>query len=111
MNCSHVKFYGIFMLLFFFNSNCFAQSNDENETDSSGAIIAADSANSDSENIGDTAVTKIVFDNSNDSLLKWKRSPEFSYMAYLDSLLKKKKNDLRIDTINIDKNTGRNRSK
>lgn len=111
MNCKHVKFYGIFILLVFFNSNCFAQSNNESETDSSGAIITADSANSDSENIGDTAVTKIIFDNSNDSILKWKRSPEFGYMAYLDSLLKKKKNDLRIDTINIDKNAGSTRSK
>ena len=32
-------------------------------------------------------------------------------MAYLDSLLKKKKNDLRIDTISIDKNSGRSKSK
>ena len=44
MNCKHVKFFGIFILLFFFNSYCFAQNNNENETDSSGAIVAADSA-------------------------------------------------------------------
>lgn len=111
MNCKHMKFYGIVILLFFFNICCYAQSNTETGTDSSGAIIAADSATSDAENIGDTTVTKIIFDNSKDSVLKWKQSPEFGYMASLDSLLKKKKNDLTIDTISIDKGTGSTRSK
>jgi len=111
MNCNHLKFCGIFMLLFFFNSNGFAQSNNESAIDTSGAAMALDSVNSDSENTGDTTVTKIIFGNSNDSVLKWKRSPEFGYMAYLDSLLKKKKNGLRIDTLNIDKNAGSSRGK
>jgi hypothetical protein len=111
MNCNPVKFCGIFLLLFFFNSNCFAQSNNENGADTSGASIAVDSATSDPENTTDTSVTKIAFDNSNDSILKWKQGPEFGYMPYLDSLLKKKKNDLRVDTISIDKNTGSSRGK
>lgn len=113
MNCKRVKLYWIFILLFFFNSNCFAQSNNESTTDSSGgAAMALDSSvNTDSESTGDTVVTKMIFDNSNDSILKWKRSPEFGYMAYLDSLLKKKKNGLRIDTISIDKNSGSSKTK
>ena len=105
MNCKPVKFYCFFILLFFFNSYCFAQSNNESTTDSSGATVAIDSVNDD-ENIGDTLLVKTVFDNHNDSILKWKQRPEFGYMAYLDSLLKKKKNGLKIDTINIDKNAG-----
>ena len=41
---------------------------------------------------------------ANDSILKWKQGREFGYMAYLDSLLRKK-TDLRIDTVSIDKGT------
>ena len=107
MNCKLLKFFGIIILLFFFNTWCYAQNNNENETDSSGgAVMSLDSANIYSDNIGDTVITKTIFDGSGDSILKWKRSREFGYMAYLDSLLKKKKNNLRIDTINIDKGSG-----
>jgi len=105
MNCKRTKFCWIFVLLFFFNSRCFAQSESESITDTSGAVMATDSAINDFEDVGDTAVTKTSFDNSEDSILKWKRNPGFGYMAYLDSLLKKKKNDLRADTISIDNNT------
>jgi preprotein translocase subunit SecG len=111
MNCKRIKFYWIFILLFFFSSCCVAQTNNKSVTDASDTAAALDSTGNDSENIGDTVVTKTVFDNSNDSTLKWKRSPEFGYMAYLDSLLKKKKNNLRIDTISIGKNTGSSRGK
>ncbi|MGH2649514.1 MAG: hypothetical protein ACRDE8_18190, partial [Ginsengibacter sp.] len=105
MNCKLIKFYGFFILLFFFNSRCFAQSNDST-ADSSGAVVSVDSVYSDTDNIGDTVVSKTIFDNPGDSIIKWKKSPEFGYMTYLDSLLKKKKNDLRVDTIAIDKNAG-----
>ena len=105
MNCKRLKFCWIFVLLFFFNSGCFAQNNNENTTDTSNAAMAIDSVNNDSEDIGDTVITKTIFDNSKDSILKWKRNPEFGYMSFLDSLLKKKKNDLRADTVNIDNNT------
>lgn len=111
MNCKRIKFCWIFVLLFFFNSRCFAQDNNENTTDTSGAAMAIDSVNNDSEDIGDTVITKTIFDNSKDSILKWKRNPEFGYMSFLDSLLKKKKTGLRADTISIDNNTGGKKNK
>src|ERR1019366_4996640 len=110
MNCNGIKFYWIFILLFFFTSSSFAQ-NTESASDSCGAAMALDSTVSDADNTGDTIITKIFFESSNDSILKWKQRPEFAYMAYLDSLLKKKKNDLRMDTISIDKNAGSSKSK
>lgn len=110
MNCKHVKFYGIFILLFFLNSRCFAQSNDDSiTTDSSGIVMAIDSVSGDTVSMGDTVVTKTIFGNPSDSILKWKLRSGFGYMAYLDSLLKKKKGDLKVDTISIGKNSGRSR--
>jgi hypothetical protein len=110
MNCKRTKFYLIFILLFFFTGSSFAQDS-TSSSDSSGAAMALDSTVSDTDNVSDTIITKMFFESSNDSILKWERSPEFGYMAYLDSLLKKKKNDLRIDTISIDKNSGSSKSK
>jgi len=42
----------------------------------------------------------------NPQIQKWKESREFSYMHYLDSLLRKQK-DLRSDTVSVDEKTGR----
>jgi hypothetical protein len=42
----------------------------------------------------------------NPDIIKWKRSREFSYMRYLDSLLKTQK-DMRTDTVSVDENSGR----
>lgn len=111
MNNNRIRFSGIFIVLFFFNSFCYAQDSSDVSSDTATAVISPDSGYNDAEDIGDTVVTKILIASSGDSLLKWKRSPEFGYMAYLDSLLKKKKNDLRIDTISIDENSGRSKSK
>ena len=111
MNSKRIKFSGIFIVLFFLNSFCYAQDSSEVDSDSATAIVTADSVYNSPEDIGDTVVTKMIFTSPNDSILRWKRSPEFGYMAYLDSLLKKKKNDLRIDTISIDENSGRSKKK
>ncbi|HSQ45221.1 MAG TPA: hypothetical protein VLM16_09505 [Ginsengibacter sp.] len=111
MNCKPVKFCCIVVLLFFLTSRCFAQSDSGSTTDTSGDVMTSDSVNNDSEDIGDTVITKTVFDSSKDSILKWKRSPEFAYMSFLDSLLKKKKAGLRADTISIDNNTGGKKNK
>jgi hypothetical protein len=107
MNCKYTKFYCIVVLLFFFKSFSYAQGNNESDSGSSGgAVIALDSTDDDVDNMVDTIITRTIFDSSNDSILKWKHSAAFGYMVYLDSLLKKKKNNLRIDTISIDKNSG-----
>ncbi len=43
--------------------------------------------------------------NNNSDILKWKERREFSYMRYLDSLLRKQK-DLKTDTVSIDEKSG-----
>jgi hypothetical protein len=110
MNNKCVKFFGIFIVLFFFNSFCYSQDSSEVDSDTAMSVVAPDSVYNVPEDIGDTVVTKMIFTSPNDSLIKWKRSPEFGYMDYLDSLLKKKKSDLRIDTISIDENSGRSKA-
>lgn len=105
MNCKLVKFYFIPALLFFINSFSFAQKNNqETKTDTSVINIEEDSINNGNEIAVDTVITKAVFGQNNDSILKWKQAHEFEYMAYLDSLLRKKTN-LKIDTVSIDKGT------
>lgn len=104
MNCKLLKFCWIPVLLFFFNSWSFAQINNEATKDSATSAVEGDSVNNDYESVADTLIIKTVFVGSNDSILKWKRGRGFGYMAYLDSLLRKK-TDLRIDTVSIDKSS------
>lgn len=110
MNCNSIKFYCFVALVFFVNIKSFSQ-------DSSGAIADSavvsgdpDSSNMFDEPAEDTVVVKTFIDESNDSLLKWKQDREFGYMAYLDSLLRKK-TDLKSDTTSIDESTGRKRTR
>lgn len=105
MNCKLIKFCCIPVVLFFSNSFSFAQNNNGNiKPDSLVINVEADSADAGSEIVVDTVVTKTLFDRNNDSIQKWKKSREFGYMPYLDSLLRKK-NNLKIDTVNIDNGT------
>ena len=60
--------------------------------------------NSDSNTVDTTLQKKLLKDNS--QILKWKQSRQFSYMHYMDSLLRKQK-DLRTDTVSIDEKSGR----
>jgi hypothetical protein len=103
MTCKPLKFFCIPILLFFLYSYSFAQKNNEAATDSSAVFDEENSAN-DYQNVADTLIIRTAFDSSNDSIEKWKQGREFGYMTYLDSLLRKKA-DLRIDTVNIDKGT------
>ena len=104
MNCKLLIFCCISILLFFFNSYSIAQEDTQATKDSSIAIAEEDSVNDDPGNVADTFITKTVFENAHDSILNWKQGREFGYMAYLDSLLRKK-TGLRIDTVSIDKGT------
>ncbi len=90
-----------------FNSISFAQENNSN-SDTDIVSHEQDSTNMFDDIVEDTTVTKTLFDEGNDSILKWKQSREFGYMTYLDSLLRKK-TDLKNDTVSIDNNTGRKR--
>ena len=102
-----MKFYFI-LILIFCSSISFAQDDSGSNADSAVVSPEPDSANMFDDIITDTSVTKALFDENNDSLLKWKHSREFGYMAYLDSLLRKK-TGLKSDTTSIDENTGRKR--
>src|SRR5665213_1669921 len=100
MNCNRFKLYLALIGLLFFYAPCFAQSNTDS-TDSTNVSRLADSTASEYEVSGDTTVVKAVYNDNDDSILKWKHTPEFSYMAFLDSLLRKKKSELKMDTFNL----------
>jgi len=102
MNCKLFKFCWISILLVFFIGYSFAQKNNGVSMDSSAVTEEEDSINNDYENVGDSQISKAVVENTNDSIIKWRRSREFGYMVYLDSMLRKK-TDLRVDTVSIDK--------
>ncbi len=108
MNCNHLKIYLILILLLSFGCHSFAQNkNDANGKASTGNKIILDSVNIGYASPLDTALYKSEFEEANDSILKWKQMHEFGYMAYIDSLLRKRKN-LTIDTVNIN---GKGKSK
>lgn len=110
MNCKLVKLCCILILLVSFNSISFAQQNNSaTKEDSTVSVDQADSANGDNEIAADTVITQTLFSGTNDSILALKKSPEFGYMVYLDSLLRKK-TDLKIDTVSIDKGAGSRRN-
>jgi hypothetical protein len=102
MNCKLLKFCGLPILLFFFICDSFAQKDDQATTRAPVVAAAEDSMNSDYEDAGDTVIGKTAFTSTADSIAKFKRFREFGYMVYLDSLLRRK-TDLRIDTISIEK--------
>ena len=56
--------------------------------------------------ISDTSLQKKNLNADNSQVEKWKESREFSYMHYLDSILRKLK-DLRTDTVSVDERSGR----
>ena len=98
MNCKLVKLCCILILLFFFNSISFAQENKPaTKEDSTVSVDQSDSANGDNKIAVDTVITKTLFAGTNDSILALKKSREFGYMVYLDSLLRKK-TDLKKDS-------------
>ncbi|MEO6221423.1 MAG: hypothetical protein ABIO81_13405 [Ginsengibacter sp.] len=87
-------------------SHSFAQNNNTNlQTDTA---FAPDSISSPEEIVEDTLISKATFEAGNDSLEKWKHSRDFSYIIYLDSLLKKEKG-LKTDTVSMDVSTGKKR--
>jgi hypothetical protein len=110
MICDDIKFLIGIILPMFVSSYCFAQSDSAPTFDSSNATSVQDSAASDSGLSTDTAVTRTIFNNDNDSVLKWKNRPGFEYMAYLDSLLRQKKNELKSDTFHFNNNGSKGRS-
>jgi hypothetical protein len=99
------KFSCIIFLSFVFFSRCFAQNNDQATRDSS-ANAVQDSATGDDTGtdrlIADSLIIRTVINSAGDSIEKWKHASGFGYMAYLDSLLRKK-TDLKVDTVRIER--------
>ena len=103
MNFNLIKIWCIVLMLLCCNTYSSAQRDTDNTltTNSSGGPLITDSINRQIGEITDTVIHKTVFDNSGDSIMAWKRNPEFGYIMYLDSLLRAKKNLLKIDTVNV----------
>lgn len=108
MNCKTLKIFIAAVLLLVVNSHSFAQDSTDFQPDTTYTLDEEDSIATLEEIPEDTAIVKTAFDTGNDSLQRWKSSRDFSYIMYLDSLLRKEKN-LRSDTVSIDKNTGKKR--
>ena len=81
----------ILLMLLFLNYPSFSQKKDEGNP---------------TEKYKDSVEETASFDNKNDSLNGWKRSRDFAYMNYLDSLLRKQK-ELKSDTVNIHNGRGK----
>lgn len=108
MNYSRVKFFLILILLFFINNGCFSQE-DSQRIDSTATTDLVDSIVNEYAISGDTTIVQTSFNSVADSVARWRNSPDFAYMSYLDSLLRKKKSALKLDTFSI--NTNRDGSK
>lgn len=108
MNCKPLKFFIAAAFLVTFCSHSFAQNSTGLQADSTYEFDDEDSIGNLAEIPGDTEIVKTAFGAGNDSLQRWKKSSDFAYIIYLDSLLMKEK-DLRMDTVGIDKATGKKR--
>ncbi len=104
MNYRPIQFFIAFSLLLLFAGHAFAQSG----SDSVSADVEQDSLQADTSEPADTSVSKMVFESSGDSVNRWKQSPRFAYMAYIDSMLRKKKGTVKVDTFSFTKNDTRN---
>lgn len=106
MSYKYLKFLSIFILLFFLAGHSYAQAGD-----SAGASASLDTAQLiEDESPGDTTVSTMVIEGSADSIKIWKRNPRFAYMSYLDSLLKKRKGVMKVDTFSFAKKTEKSAS-
>ncbi len=94
MKCKSAIF--ICLLLHFSIHNGYGQTNDSLGAD---ALEMREFARTDSSgNVKDYS--------ENDTVLKWRRSRDFAYMRYLDSLLRKQK-DIKSDTVRFDESSGK----
>lgn len=97
-------FIALLFLRIILPSNGYAQTQDS--LTQSEEIQSQEFSNEDSNtNSADTALTRQILKDSLD-ILKWKNNREFSYMHYLDSLLRSEKN-MQTDTVSVDEKSGR----
>jgi hypothetical protein len=101
MNYKSAIFIGL-LLIILYNSN--AQTTDSLTLSGGFEMQELPSVDS-SEGHNDTSFEKKGF-SENDTISKWKRSRDFAYMHFLDSLLRKQK-DIKSDTVRFDENSGK----
>lgn len=94
----------LLFLLLEANSNCYAQTDS-----SSDSLVNAEAptveATDSLQTIDETVLERTPLKGDSDNIVKWKRSREFSYIHYLDSLLRNQK-DIKSDTVSLDGKTG-----
>ena len=104
MKYKSLKFVCLLLIWIIYSSNGYAQTNDSlNVPD--GVQIQELQKNKADLNTTDTSLQR-NYVKENPDILKWKKSREFAYMHYLDSLLRIQKN-LKVDTVSIDEKSGR----
>jgi len=94
----------LLFLLLYVNSNCYAQtdsSSDSLELNEAPPVAAVDSL----QEMDKAALERISLSGDSDKIVKWKSAREFSYIHYLDSLLRNQK-DIKSDTVSLDGKTG-----
>ena len=100
---SHL-FVALLVISLFYPSNGYAQTQDS-LSESHGVQTQQFSQDDSTPNSSDTALT-IQYPKDSLDVLKWKNNREFSYMHYLDSLLRNQKG-MRTDTVSVDEKSGR----
>ena len=94
----------LLLLLLQLNGNCYAQTNPS--PDSLEIIEAPPAGEADSlKTMDGAALEKISLSGDSNKIITWKNSREFSYIHYLDSLLRNQK-DIKSDTVSLDGKTG-----
>lgn len=94
----------LLFLLLHVNSNSYAQTNlssDTLELNEAPPVAAVDSL----QEMDQAALERISLSGDSDKIVKWKGTREFSYIHYLDSLLRNQK-DIKSDTVSLDEKTG-----
>jgi len=105
MKYKSMKFIGLLLIWIISSSNGYAQTNDSLNDTAGAQIQELQKNNADNNNTPDTALQRNYI-KANPEILKWKKSREFAYMHYMDSLLKKQKG-LKVDTVSIDEKSGK----
>lgn len=94
----------LLFLLFYGHTNCHAQTDSLHDSLELTEAPTAEVADSLKE-MDEAALERISVNDDSDKIVKWKHTREFSYIYYLDSLLRNQK-DIKSDTVRLDEKTG-----
>lgn len=92
-------------LLLYVHTNCYAQT--DSTADSLDITEAPPVQEIDSlKTMDEASLEKMSLKGDSNKIIKWKHSREFSYIRFMDSLLRNQK-DIKADTVSLDDKTGR----